>query len=612
MTKIYFLKNFEEKFKGKIEDSALVYPLDYKSLYILKNNKIKFDLIDNFLNDNDRKELFQTCRNIWNEFTNISKKELEYNNFNVLQAIDRNEIQEYLMELYSISLVIKKIIDKFSPEVIFAPKSIIEIIKQQKYDIKLIEFYDDQEGELSFDYVNVRKKIGIIKINSKISRSQFKTIKNFLQIFNKIAYWNNNFNNNLKKILLLEFDPELYENLIIQIKKCGYVPVLVNFRKPAISSMASLNSLKRTQSVIFNPKMLRINKNELNGTIKKICPKIINFIKQNNDFLEFNIYELKLSSIIKKQIIKILEERLDEYIKQINYFKFLDKRNDIVSSISLNLSGETEKIFSKIKKNTPLILLQHGFSNYHDFNSYSDTLDDYDLLREKIAVWGNSVRDYLISNSDMQNNNIIVSGSPRHDDFEPSKKTNITKKRIVITPRPLIMHVEGTKLELHLRYEKVLKDVILYLKKFDDVEIVFKLHPQQNPHNEIIKSIIRDLDPEIPILQDESIKKILENSYLLINISPDNLDASTVVFESMLMNTPIVNIRLQNNSWIYDFEKTEAVLTFDYDSNYQIKMSELITDEKKYNEQVGKLEKFLEFYLVNRKCASENLIKSLL
>jgi hypothetical protein len=612
MTKIYFLKNFEEKFKGKIEDSALVYPLDYKSLYILKNNKIKFDLIDNFLNDNDRKELFQTCRNIWNEFTNISKKELEYNNFNVLQAIDRNEIQEYLMELYSISLVIKKIIDKFSPEVIFAPKSIIEIIKQQKYDIKLIEFYDDQEGELSFDYVNVRKKIGIIKINSKISRSQFKTIKNFLQIFNKIAYWNNNFNNNLKKILLLEFDPELYENLIIQIKKCGYVPVLVNFRKPAISSMASLNSLKRTQSVIFNPKMLRINKNELNGTIKKICPKIINFIKQNNDFLEFNIYELKLSSIIKKQIIKILEERLDEYIKQINYFKFLDKRNDIVSSISLNLSGETEKIFSKIKKNTPLILLQHGFSNYHDFNSYSDTLDDYDLLREKIAVWGNSVRDYLISNSDMQNNNIIVSGSPRHDDFEPSKKTNITKKRIVITPRPLIMHVEGTKLELHLRYEKVLKDVILYLKKFDGVEIVFKLHPQQNPHNEIIKSIIRDLDPEIPILQDESIKKILENSYLLINISPDNLDASTVVFESMLMNTPIVNIRLQNNSWIYDFEKTEAVLTFDYDSNYQIKMSELITDEKKYNEQVGKLEKFLEFYLVNRKCASENLIKSLL
>jgi len=612
MTKIYFLKNFEEKFKGKIEDSALVYPLDYKSLYILKNNKIKFDLIDSFLNDNDRKELFQTCRNIWNEFTNISKKELEYNNFNVLQAIDRNEIQEYLMELYSISLVIKKIIDKFSPEVIFAPKSIIEIIKQQEYNIKLIEFYDDQEGELSFDYVNVRKKIGIIKINSKISRSQFKTIKKFLQIFNKIAYWNNDFNNNLKKILLLEFDPELYENLIIQIKKCGYVPVLVNFRKPAISSIASLNSLKRTQSVIFNPKMLGINENELNTTIKKICPKIINFIKQNNDFLEFNIYELKLSSIIKKQIIRILEERLDEYIRQINYFKFLDKRNDVVSSISLNLSGETEKIFSKIKKNTPLILLQHGFSNYHDFNSYSDTLDDYDLLREKIAVWGNSVQDYLISNSDMQKNNIIVSGSPRHDDFEPSKKTNTIKKRIVITPRPLIMHVEGTKLELHLRYEKVLKDIILYLKKFDNIEIVFKLHPQQNPHTEIIKSIIRDLDPEIPILQDESIKKILENSYLLINISPDNLDVSTVVFESMLMNTPIVNIRLQKNSWIYDFEKTEAVLTFDYDSNYQIKMSELITDEKKYNEQVGKLEKFLEFYLVNRKCASENLIKSLL
>ena len=612
MTKIYFLKNFEEKFKGKIENDALVYPLDYKSLNILKNNKIKFDLIDNFLNDNDRKELFQTCRNIWSKFTNISKKELEYNNFNVLQAIDRNEVQEYLMELYSISLTIKKIIDKFSPKVIFAPKSIIEMIKQQAYNIKLIEIYDDQEEELSFDYVNVRKKIGIIKINSKISRNQFKMIKNFLQIFNKITYWNNNFDNNLKKILLLEFDPELYENLIIQIRKCGCIPILVNFRKPAISSIASLNFLKRTQSVIFNPKMLGINENELNNTVKKICPKIIDFIKQNNSFFEFNIYELKLSSIIKKRIIRILEERLDEYIKQINYFKFLDERNDIVSSISLNLSGESEMIFSKIKKNTPLILLQHGFSNYHDFNSYSDTLDDYDLLREKIATWGNSVQDYLISNCNIQKNNIIVSGSPRHDDFDPSKKISSSKKRIVITPRPLIMHVEGTKLELQLRYEKTIRDIILYLKNFDGVEIVFKLHPQQNPHNEIIKSIIRDLDPEMPILQDENIKKILEKSYLLINIAVDNFDASTVVFESMLMNTPIVNIKLQKNSWIYDFEKTEAVLSFDYDSNYQTKISEILTDEKNYNKQVEKLEKFLGFYLVNRKCASENLIKSLL
>ena len=174
------------------------------------------------------------------------------------------------------------------------------------------------------------------------------------------------------------------------------------------------------------------------------------------------------------------------------------------------------------------------------------------------------------------------------------------------------MHVEGTKLELQLRYEKTIWDIILYLKNFDGVEIVFKLHPQQNPHNEIIKSIIRDLDPEMPILQDENIKKILEKSYLLINIAVDNFDASTVVFESMLMNTPIVNIKLQKNSWIYDFEKTEAVLSFDYDSNYQTKISEILTDEKKYNKQVEKLEKFLGFYLVNRKCASENLIKSLL
>ena len=608
MTEIYFLRNLEEEFIEKIKENSMIFPLDYKSLDILKNKKIEFELIDDFLTDEERKELFLKSREVWENFSKMKNKELEYENINIFRMIDRNEIQEYLMGLFSESLLIKKIILKFSPDIIYASNKIIEIIQNQKSESKLIEIYEERESELSFDYVNIRKKIGNFEINSKISRRQFEKIKGVIQILNKIVYRNNNLENNEKKILFFEFDPHLYKNLLKQVRKVGYTPILINFRKPAISSKTSFDIIRETESVIFSPEMLKIDKTRFDE-IEEKCKNLINYVDKNIEFVEFDIFNLKLSKIIKNQILRILSNRLEDYIQKVNYFKLLDNRSDVIAGISLNLSGETEMIFSKIKKNTPTILLQHGFSNYYNFNSYSDVLDDYDLLDGKIAVWGNSIRDYLIKKYDLKEENILVSGSPRHENFYPNKKTNSSKKNIVITPRPLIKHVEGTKLQLQLRYENIIQKLILCLKDINNVNVIFKLHPQQNIHNDIIKSVIKKLDSKIIILQDESIKNILDDTYLLINISVDNLDASTVIFESMLNNIPIINLKLQKNDWEYDFEKSGAVISCNYDTDYENEILKLINDKTKYTKHISKIEKFLNFYLKNRQNPSEELIR---
>ena len=608
MIEICFLRNFEEKFIEKIKDNSIIFPLDYKSLDILKSKKIKFELIDDFLTDEERKKLFLKCRDVWEKFSKMKKKELEYENINIFRIIDRNEILEYLMELFSESLVIKKIITKFSPDIIYASKEVIETIKGQGNKLKLIEIYEEHEKELTFDYVNIRKKIWGFEINSKISRKQFKKIKNVIHILNKILNRNNDLDNDERKILFFEFDPNLYKNLLKQVRKIGYTPVLINFRKPAISSKVSFDIIRETKSIVFSPGILKIDKTMFRE-IEEKCKKLINFVDRNHDFLEFDIFDLKLSKIIKNQVLRILNDRLEDYIRQINYFKLLDERNDIVAGISLNLSGETEMIFSKIRKNTPLILLQHGFSNYYDFNSYLDNLDDYDLLCERIAVWGNPVRDYLIKKYNFKEENILVSGSPRHENFNPNKKINFSKKNIVITPRPLIKHVEGTKLKLQLRYENMLQKLILCLKNINNVNIIFKLHPQQNIHNDIMKSVIKKIDSKIIVLQDESIKEILNDAYLLINISADNLDVSTVIFESMLINVPIINLKLQKNNWEYDIEKNGAVISCNYDSDYENEILNLINNKTEYVKQISEIKKFLEFYLKNKQNASEELIR---
>ena len=608
MIEICFLRNFEEEFIEKIKDNSIIFPLDYKSLDILKSKKIKFELIDDFLTDEERKKLFLKCRDVWEKFSKMKKKELEYENINIFRIIDRNEILEYLMELFSESLVIKKIIKKFSPDIIYASKEVIETIKGQGNKLKLIKIYEEHEKELTFDYVNIRKKIWGFEINSKISRKRFKKIKNVIHILNKILNRNNDLDNDERKILFFEFDPNLYKNLLKQVRKIGYTPVLINFRKPAISSKVSFDIIRETKSIVFSPGILKIDKTMFRE-IEEKCKKLINFVDRNHDFLEFDIFDLKLSKIIKNQVLRILNDRLEDYIRQINYFKLLDERNDIVAGISLNLSGETEMIFSKIRKNTPLILLQHGFSNYYDFNSYLDNLDDYDLLCERIAVWGNPVRDYLIKKYNFKEENILVSGSPRHENFNPNKKINFSKKNIVITPRPLIKHVEGTKLKLQLRYENMLQKLILCLKNINNVNIIFKLHPQQNIHNDIMKSVIKKIDSKIIVLQDESIKEILDDAYLLINISTDNLDVSTVIFESMLINVPIINLKLQKNNWEYDIEKNGAVISCNYDSDYENEILNLINNKTEYVKQISEIKKFLEFYLKNKQNASEELIR---
>ena len=607
MIKLCFLKKINEKYLDKIDEESIIFPLDYQSLDILEKRKINYKIIDRYLTDEDRKKLFLECRKNWEQLSKKTDDKLKIENINIFRIIDRNEILEYLMETYSEIILIKKVIQDYHPNEILAPKKIIDSIKELENGIKLTEIYDDKEHELSFDYVNIRKKIGIIEINSKISRKKFKSIKKILGSFNKILIGKNQFDDR-KKILLLEFDPELYENLLKQINQSGHTPILLNFRKPAISSNNSLNIIKKTNSLVFSNDMLQIDEKLLSKKIEEKSMEIIQYIENNEKFCEFDFFDVDHSKVIKKQVIKILKERLEEYFWQIECCKFLDKQNDVIAGLSLNLSGETEVIFSKIKKNTELILLQHGFSNYYDFNKYSDTLDDYDLIEDEIAVWGTPVKDYLIKNGICRNENIIISGSPRHENYIPNEKKSSRKKTIVITPRPLIKHVEGIKLELQSRYELILKQLILLFKKRNDIEIIFKLHPQQNFHNDIIKSTITKFDPKIQILQDESINEVLKNADFLINISPDNLDASTVVFESMLQEIPIFNIKLQKNSWIYDFETMNAVKSFDYDSNFQDEILEIINNLEFQNLQINNIKKFLEFYLYDKKFASRNLI----
>ena len=62
MKNLYILQDINEEKLSKLkEENADFIAFDYVSHEILAKNKIKHNLIDDYINENDRKEIFQFC-----------------------------------------------------------------------------------------------------------------------------------------------------------------------------------------------------------------------------------------------------------------------------------------------------------------------------------------------------------------------------------------------------------------------------------------------------------------------------------------------------------------------------------------------------------------------
>ena len=445
----------------------------------------------------------------------------------------------------------------------------------------------------------------------RISRERYKILKgNIEKTITSLFRLRKNYENK-KKIVLVEFDPVIYHDLLQEINKRGFQPILVNFRKTSITGLHSIKYLKKSNSLIMLAEdwLKKPQLDEINAVKATFINKIKN-VSENKIFLPNCVYEeIDFNTVIQKKINNILIQRLDEYLTQILVAESIKNKNDVLGIITLNFSGETEKIFSRIKNNIPVILLQHAFANYTKSISYFDILDDYHLIKHKIAVWGDIVKNYLIHVKAIPENKIIVSGSPKYDSYSRIEKNKKSQKMMLVTLRPIITHMEGPRIELYEKYEKTLHKLIQISKNVKNLQIIFKLHPQQNISNQIILDMIKE-NNKIKILQFEPIKELLSDCDLHVNIAPDNFDASSVILEAMIMGKPTLNIKLQKNEIGFEFIKDNAIKSVNYDSNIEQLVLDLIshhgTDELFNNSQ-----NFLNKYMENRGNAAKKLIDSI-
>jgi len=608
MTELYILEGIkEEELTNLVKKNFLEFiTFDYESHKKLSDRNIHHKLIDDYITDLDRREIFDFSNRCLKKIEEFNESVLRFHDINLVNLIDRNELRGFLMNIIPKIKVVEQILQNNNYEKIFLTSNIYEIFVDSgfKENIRLLNTI--QDGFMSFEKIDIPIELGILKTKITIDRSKYKIIKHAIE--KCIGNFFGLRKNDKKKIVLLEFNPEVYHDLLKEINRRGFQPVLINFRRSPIFNFKTIRYLMKSKSAIMIPQdwLEKVELEEFEKNKIDFFNRMNEVIENEKIFMNFDYKGINFSSFLQKKLNRILIQRLDEYIMQILIAESIKSRNDIQGIVTLNFSGETEKVFSYVQEKIPILYLQHGFANYTESISYFDVLDDFDSIKNKIAVWGDITKDYLIHVKAIPENKIIVSGSPKHDSYSRIEKNEKSQKIMLVTLRPIITHMEGPRIELYEKYEEVIHKLIQISKNIENLQIIFKLHPQQNISNQIIINMIKEND-RIKILQFEPIKELLSNCDLHVNIAPDNFDASSVILEAMMMGKPTLNIQLQKNEIEFEFMKENAIKSVYYDSNIEQLVLDLISNHG-IEELLNNSQNFLNKYMKNRGNAAKKLI----
>jgi len=615
-----YIFNKDELYNEDISKSDL-FSFDAEIYKKLLENDIESFIADDFLNQDDRKKLFDqvTLWYNWYEKNNFSKK-FELNGVNLLSITNPFEFHLIVLpELIKISLI-KKIIEQNSPETIvttnYLSKYLNEIIKGKNISIKILS--SEQTKEIK-DNVNIKFNLGKIPISIKLSRNNYSRIRKLYEsiLCTMLNLWHNN-SKNSETILLLEFDPENYEELMNELGKTSKNIVLLNWRKSAIWNSESIKILKKTDCKILDIKKILSSKDskiisELSIEYSKKLEKLWDQEAFLNEL--FSINGISIWDCIKNEIINLYKKRISDYVQFLYMGEKIFESLNVKSILALNEVGETERVVLNMKDvKIPSLLLKHDFSNY--FLESEKILWEHEGIRlipfvsKKFLIWGNANFEYYTKHK-IDKNRLIITGSPRYDKFFKIKHIQKNEKVVLITPEPMTEFSGLANTNLAIRYENVINKIIKTIKKIPDTKIIVKLHPGDDKHNEILLKIFKKIDSSIPIFHIKKTSELLEECNILLNITCEINDPSTVMLEGMIFEKPVIEISLDEKTKKFEYQENLPILSLSYNAEIDNYLTKIIQDSKFQNKLLLNQKKHLENFLTNKGNASKEVAKIL-
>lgn len=599
--------------------SNKIFSFDLDVHKMLNLKKINHNLADNVLDKNERLNIFDKCLDFLSWYSHISSKELEFENVNLLSLFDSHEFHSFLMPILIKFVTIKRIIEKEKPTKIVCSSLLSEIVNSliKTYDIEIEVFHNDAQNDLLWDKISINYNFGKIPISLNLSKNNYIKMKKFTESLIGLSsnFWLD-LQNSKKSIVLLEFNTELFSKLFENLKNYDGNIILVNHRRSALWSKKAIENVKNSNCKILNlEKVLsKSEKSEIPILTEEYSKKFEDFW-ENTEFFEnfFQIENLSFWEPIKNTIIKSYYKKISNFIFLIKTTKILFEKMDIRCIVSLNEVGETEKTFLEFnKKEIPSVLLEHGFV---ERDSQTKRFDKVEYLRfkDKLGVWGNFKKKFMSNEYGINPERIIVTGSPRHDDYFHSRmKPNVSKELVILLAPNPITDISGLKnSNLELRYEQIIQKIFTILKQFKNVKPLVKLHATQLNHNKKIKLLINKIDSNIPVLQSVPVIDTINKSDVVIVISPETFGTSTMLLESMILGKPTMNIILDDEIPKFSHIQQCAVHTITDNQNLKNEIDKILFDKKFRTEIITNADNFVANFLDFRGNASKEFARIL-
>ena len=602
--KIFFLSDINDKIMIKriINSESMIICFDLKTHYYLKEQNIEHKLSEDYLTEREKEDVFQLAVNLWNWF----EKEDIFNQFtfekiNFFNVLDTSEFHQIIIEKIKKFAMIKRIIEKEKPRKVFANDQLEKLIEPFLSDYKIkLELIDQKKDIISIyeKFTIPLKIIGITK-NFVISRQKYFWIKKIIEkIIGKSFHLI--FEDFEKEcILFVDVNPKQYERLLKNINNENKNAVFFNIRRSAFSDLSSVNVLRKNNGKILISDMF-VDSNEQKIINKAIIEKQnkIKEIWKNNDLFEkiFIFEKYQFWDSIKNDLLRIYLHRMQEYLEKIIFAKKIIEKINISSVVLLNLIGESEKLIQTFFPNkNKIILLEHAFTNYMNKNAL------YDILRINFkginAVWGDTQKKYLLEQQSIKNDNILVTGSPRHDNFyEHVQQFQNKKNYVLVLPHTLTNFNAISGIHTFERQIEVMQIIFESLEKYSNVIPIIKLHPVQDSHNKFFKNKIQEKFPNIEIFQNESIFDIMNKVNSVISVFGE-VTPSTTLLEALILQKPTLFIDITEKNIPFEFIEHNAVIAINNESEINQSINDLVNNRRIREDLIKNGNEFTKKYL---------------
>lgn len=600
------------------DPNSEIFALDYYSHKQLDNLNFKHQILDSKLTESDLKKLNNLILDItttWYSQKNL-KNDLLFDKINLGWLLEA-ELHSSLISILMIFFLLTKISKESKPETVLVSNSVMKMATSifKNSNIVIIEDEKSKKQYWNLDIFPIKYNFGPLSITLRIPRTIFFMLRKyyekfFIPIFNSFFP---NFNNHQKSIILVDFNPSLYGELFKNLSTKNKNIFLLNRKRAAIWNFNSFKIVKNNKCIIasYEQHLTKLDRVEIQNKINEFNKKLDNLFANGQLFSEiFSVDGFEFWTYISESFNKFCKTRFEEAIFEIiSSKKFIEKIKPtlIVHMYEVALQ-EKILIHEARKQNIMSMILQHGtpaisFPDFPKINSIHGTIPLYD--DKKTAVWGPIMQKYALEHG-IKVDNIINSGSPRHDSFFHVQKMDFKNDGLILVILAQIdkKNIGSQLTNTYIQFENSIKIVCDTLKKITDRKKIIKLHPGDMVwRSVIVEPLIKKIDPEIQILVDGNLPNLILSSSVVISIG-----LTTVLLEANILKKPTMTI-------IFDPQERSSSSSSGYttyfNSDERIKFEntlfDILQDHKISDFCVNKGTEFVKKYLANPGTSSEYL-----